>query len=65
MKKKPSKIQKKAQGNKSFNFYQVICKNKKYNFGAFPANKEGFGMARDWADKMAEETGEKFEVKKR
>lgn len=65
MKKKRSKIQKKAQGNKSFNFYQVVSQNKKFNFGAFPANKEGLGMARSWAEKMTEETGEKCVVKKR
>jgi hypothetical protein len=62
MKKKKTK---KAQGSKSFNFYQVVSKNKKFNFGAFPANKEGLGMARSWAEKMTEETGEKFMVKKR
>ena len=65
MKKKRSQNQKKAPGNKSFNFYQVVSKNKKFNFGAFPANKEGLGMARSWAEKMTEETGEKFMVKKR
>ena len=42
-----------------------LSKNKKFNFGAFPANKEGLGMARSWAEKMTEETGEKFMVKKR
>ena len=65
MKKKRSKIQKKAQGNKSFNFYQVVSQNKKFNFGAFPASKDGLGMARSWAEKMTEETGEKCVVKKR
>ena len=65
MKKKSIKIQKKAQGSKSFNFYQVVSQNKKFNFGAFPANKEGLEMARSWAEKMTEETGEKFMVKKR
>lgn len=65
MKKKRSKIQKKAQGNKTFNFYQVVSQNKKFNYGAFPASKEGLGMARSWAEKMTEETGEKCVVKKR
>jgi len=43
----------------------VISQGKKFNFGAFPASKEGLGMARDWAEKMSEETGEKCVVKKR
>ena len=56
---------KKAQGKKTFNFYQVISVNNRFNFGAFPASKEGLGMARSWAEKMTEETGEKCVVKKR
>ena len=56
---------KKAQGKKQFNFYQVISTNNRFVFGAFPASKEGLGMARDWAAKMSEETGEKCVVKKR
>ena len=59
------KTKKKATGKKSFNFYQVISQGKKFNFGAFPPSKEGLGMARSWAEKMTEETGEKFMVKKR
>lgn len=56
---------KKAQGKKAFNFYQVISTNNRFVFGAFPASKEGLGMAKDWAARMSEETGEKCVVKKR
>ena len=63
--KKKAKTKKRATGKKAFNFYQVVSQNKKFNFGAFPANKEGLGMARSWAEKMTEETGEKCVVKKR
>ena len=65
MKKRKAKTTKKASGKKGFNFYQVISQSKKFNFGAFPASKEGLGMARSWAEKMTEETGEKCVVKKR
>ena len=63
--KKKAKTKKKATGKKAFNFYQVISQNKKFNYGAFPASKTGLGMARNWAEKMTEETGEKCVVKKR
>jgi hypothetical protein len=63
--KKKAKTKKRATGKKAFNFYQVISQNKKFNYGAFPASKEGLGMARNWADRMTEETGEKCVVKKR
>jgi hypothetical protein len=63
--KKKAKTKKRATGKKAFNFYQVISQNKKFNFGAFPASKEGLVMARSWAEKMTEETGEKCVVKKR
>ena len=63
--KKPKKTKKRAIETKAFKFYQVISQGKKFNFGAFPASKEGLGMARDWAEKMSEETGEKCVVKKR
>ena len=63
--KKSSKPRKKATGKRTFSFYQVISQNKKFNYGAFPASKEGLGMARSWAEKMTEETGEKCVVKKR
>lgn len=63
--KKKAKIKKRATGKKTFNFYQVISQNKKFNYGAFPASKDGLGMARSWAEKMTEETGEKCVVKKR
>lgn len=65
MKKKSKKIQKKAQESKSFHYYQVVSQNKKFNFGAFPGSKEGLSMAREWAARMSEETGEKCVVKKR
>lgn len=65
MKKQKVKTKKKAAGKKGFNFYQVISQNRKFNFGAFPPSKEGLGMARSWAEKMTEETGEKCVVKKR
>ena len=65
MKKRKAKTTKKANGKKGFNFYQVISQNKKFNFGACPPSKEGLGMARNWAEKMTEETGEKCVVKKR
>ena len=61
MKKKKTK---KAQRKRIVNFYQVISKNKKFNFGAFPPSKEGLGAARSWAEKMSEETGEKCIVKR-
>ena len=63
--KKTAKTKKRATGKKAFNFYQVISQNKKFNYGAFPASKDGLGMARSWAEKMTEETGEKCVVKKR
>ena len=63
--KKKAKTKKRATGKKVFNFYQVISQSKKFNFGAFPPSKEGLGMARNWAEKMTEETGEKCVVKKR
>jgi len=65
MKKPKLKTKKRATGKKGFNFYQVISQNRKFNFGAFPPSKEGLGMARSWAEKMTEETGEKCVVKKR
>lgn len=63
--KKSAKPRKKAAAKRNFNFYQVISKNKKFNFGAFPASKEGHEKAKSWAEKMTEETGEKCVVKKR
>ena len=63
--KKPTKTKKRATETKAFKFYQVISQNKKFNYGAFPASKVGLGMARNWAEKMTEETGEKCVVKKR
>ena len=65
MKEPKLKTKKRATGKKGFNFYQVISQNRKFNFGAFPPSKEGLGMARSWAEKMTEETGEKCVVKKR
>lgn len=65
MKKNLKKTQKKAQESKSFGYYQVISQNNKFNFGAFPGSKEGLSMAKEWAAKMSEETGEKCVVKKR
>lgn len=63
--KKSTKTKKRAIETKAFKFYQVISQNKKFNYGAFPASKTGLGMARNWAEKMTEETGEKCVVKKR
>lgn len=63
--KKKAKTKKRAIGKKAFNFYQVISQNKKFNYGAFPPSKEGLGLARSWAEKMSEESGEKCVVKKR
>jgi len=65
MKKQKEKTKKRAAGKKEFNFYQVVSQNRKFNYGAFPASRTGLGMARSWAEKMTEETGEKCVVKKR
>lgn len=62
---KKQKEAKKAIATKTFKFYQVISCDKKFNYGAFPASKDGLALARSWAEKMAEETGEKCVVKKR
>lgn len=59
------KKRRKAGVKTKFNYYQVISANKKFNYGAFPANREGFGMARDWAAKMTVETGTKCVVRKK
>ena len=58
------KIKKAKIKESQINYYQVISKNKKFNFGAFPPSKEGLGMAKSWAEKMSEETGEECVVKK-
>lgn len=55
----------KKQTKKQFNYYQLISKNKKLIYGAFPPSKEGKEMAQNWADKVFAETGEKLIVKKR
>ena len=59
-----AKIKKAKIKENKINYYQVISKNRKFNFGAFPPSKEGFGMAKSWAEKMSEETGEECLVKK-
>lgn len=66
MKKRNQKSQRKKSTAKNpiFNYYQVISKNNKFNFGAFPPDKYGLEMARSWAEKMTEETGEKCVVRK-
>jgi hypothetical protein len=58
------KVKKAKIKESQINYYQVISKNKKFNFGAFPPSKEGLGMAKSWAEKMSEETGEECIVKK-
>ena len=58
------KVKKAKIKEAQINYYQVISKNKKFNFGAFPPSKEGLGAARSWAEKMSEETGEECVVKK-
>ena len=68
MKKQPKKTKKplrKSPVRKAFSFYQVVSSSSRFNFGAFPASKEGLGLARDWAEKMSQETGEKCVVKRK
>jgi hypothetical protein len=42
----------------------VLSKDKRTNFGAFPATKEGYSKAKEWALKMKKETGQDCMVKK-
>jgi len=62
--KKKSLRKKSIVKNRIFKYYQVISKNNKFNFGAFPPDKYGLEMAKSWAQKMTEETGEKCVVRK-
>lgn len=67
MKNKNKKTNRKAQTKapKKTNYYQVIGANNRFNAGAFPPGKHGLEMARDWANALTKETGEKFVVKRR
>ena len=55
---------KNKKNKKSLSYYLVISKDKKTNFGAFPANKQGYQEAKEWAIKMKNETGQDCVVKK-
>jgi len=59
------KKRRKAGIKTKFNYYQVISANKKFNYGAFPASREGLGMARNWAAMMTVETGTRCVVRKK
>jgi len=61
-KTKPKTKTKKTR--KSLSYYLVLSKDKRTNFGAFPATKEGYKNAREWAIKMKKETGQDCVVKK-
>lgn len=65
--KKKNKQNKKAQvkNPKKTSYYQVIGANSRFNAGAFPPGKAGLAMARNWAEALTEETGEKHVVKRR
>jgi len=62
---KKTKRQLKSPARKAFSFYQVVSSSSRFNFGAFPASKEGLGLAREWAEQMSQETGEKCVVKRK
>jgi hypothetical protein len=64
---KPSSKTKKPKSKKnrkSLSYYLVLSKDKRTNFGAFPATKEGYSKAKEWALKMKKETGQDCMVKK-
>lgn len=55
---------KNKKNKKSLSYYLVISKDNKTNFGAFPATRQGYQEAKDWAIKMKKETGQDCNVKK-
>lgn len=57
-------MRKSRSKSKKPRYYLVLSDNLKINFGAFPDSKNGLDMAKDWAKKMQEETGQKCKVKK-
>jgi hypothetical protein len=57
-------MKKSRSKSKKPRYYLVLSDNLKINFGAFPDSNRGFDMAREWAKKMQEETGQTCKVKK-
>lgn len=55
---------KKKKTKKSLEYYQVSSKDKKINFGVFPATRDGYLKAKEWAVLMKKETGMDCCVKK-